>query len=386
MAKIYAYQDVTDLNTGIIDVSKLAKITAEGGPLTGDIAALGRIAGNFPDAFTASTRLSGKNLLSHASRSSIGGTLGGLAGHAALGDYQGAILGGIAGVLGGEALQSYAARKMSSPAYQKGLNIRDMRIPTAPMAMAAQAPIPQGQAIVPYQTPTELLMPGEGPYVPNWTPGTPLFRTVDATTQMMPQPKMLGAPTAEGTLGALRAEDVRRSGISRTLGQQAEAQQAAAEAASRKPATGEKMLSIDPITGKIREASQGIKGATPETFNNFGLSLETAASKVTAGKQFDLTAAERVAWHKTKAELAEVAPGFKAMTDKAVASKMLDREWVAKTAEKAREKAKGFDDIAKRAADMDAMREALVKREKLLDIAERMEESIRQPRPSTIQR
>jgi hypothetical protein len=52
MARTYVYEGATDFNTGMVDVSKLARITAKDNALTGDIASLGKIAGNFPDVFT----------------------------------------------------------------------------------------------------------------------------------------------------------------------------------------------------------------------------------------------------------------------------------------------------------------------------------------------
>jgi hypothetical protein len=193
--------------------------------------------------------------------------------------------------------------------------------------------------------------------------------------------RLLGAPSPQGTINALRAEDVRRAGVSRTLGQQAEAQQAATEAAGRRPAAGEVILDFDPVTGRFREASQGLKGATPETFSNFGAALQTAANKVTAGKRFDLTAAEKVAWDRTKVDLAEVAPGFRSLTDKAVAEKMLDRAWVEQTAAKAREKAVAFEQLAARAKDAQARQAALANRERMMDLAAQMEDTLRAPRP-----
>ena len=51
MAKTYAYEAATDFNTGMIDVNKLSRVTAKDNAMTGDIAALGKIAGNFPEAF-----------------------------------------------------------------------------------------------------------------------------------------------------------------------------------------------------------------------------------------------------------------------------------------------------------------------------------------------
>jgi len=376
MARSYAYEGATDLNTGMVDVKKLARITAKDNTLTGDIASLGQIAGNFPDVFStkaASTWYSAPRL----SRSGAAGGAGALIGSQF--GLTGSIVGGLLGGAAGEGLGAWQASKIASPAYQAGLTLRDMRIPVNQLA-APMAPIPQGQAIVPYQAPVEVLAPGEGPYRPNFVFGQNQYDP--RVTPVMPETnRLLGAPSAEGTINALRAEDARRAGLSRAVGQQAEAQQAAAEAAARRPTSGEVMLEFDPITGRFREASQGIKGATPETFSNFGSALETASNKVTEGKRFDMTAAEKVAWEKTKVDLAEVAPGFKALSDKAIAEKMMDRAWVEQTAAKARQQAAAFEQIAARAADERARQAAIANRERMMDLAAQMEETLRAPRP-----
>lgn len=381
MARIYAYEGATDLNTGLLDINKLARITAKDNNLTGDIAALGRVAGNFPHAFETKPKRSwAKGAAVELGRSTPPGALGGLAGFQLTGDYTGAIIGSLAGALGGKVAQKYAAGRVASPEYQAGLTLRDLRSPVANQLAAQQAPIPQERALVPYQAPVEVLGPGEGPYQPNFVfaqqPGQP------RVTPVMPETnRLLGAPSPEATINALRAEDVRRAGVSRALGQEAEARAAAAEAAARRPAAGEVILELDPVTGRLREASQGIKGATPETFSNFGAALQTAADKVTSGKRFDLTAAEKVAWDKTRVDLAEVAPGFKTLNDKAIAEKMLDRAWVQETAAKAREKAAAFDQLAARAKDERARQAALANRERMMDLAEQMEDTLRGPRP-----
>ena len=376
MARTYAYEGATDLNTGMVDVKKLARITGKDNTLTGDIASLGQIAGNFPEVFStkaASTWYSAPRL----SRSGAAGAAGALIGSQF--GLTGSILGGALGGALGEGTSALAARRMASPEYQRGLQLRDMRIPVNQLATTT-APIPQGQAIVPYQAPVEVLMPGQGPYQPNFTfvqePGQP------RVTPVMPEMnRLLGAPSAEGTLNALRAEDVRRAGVSRAVGQQAEAQAEAAAAASRRPASREVILDLDPVTGKLREASQGVRGATPETFSNFGAALQTAADKVTAGKRFDLTAAEKVAWDKTRVDLSEVAPGFKTLTDKAIAEKMLDRAWVEQTATKAREKAAAFEQLAARAKSERDRQAAQANRERMMDLAEQMEETLGRARP-----
>jgi hypothetical protein len=144
---------------------------------------------------------------------------------------------------------------------------------------------------------------------------------------------------------------------------------------------GEILFDLDPITGRLREVSQGLKGATPETFQNFGANLASGAQKVSEGKLFDMTLAEKVAWERTKVDLAEAAPGLNRLTDAQIAEKMMDRAWVADTVKKAREKAAAFDEIAKRAEDAQAARAAAIKRDQLLDTLDALEEQLRAPRP-----
>ena len=378
MAKSYAYEGATDLNTGVIDAGKLARITAKDNALTGDIAAIGRIAGNFPEAFGIAPSDMWARGLSRLRRSGLTGTVGGLTGYALGGGYGGAV-GAAAGALSGELGQYLAARRIASPEYQRGLNVSDYRIPAAAQAVAGQAPIPNSQAIVPYQAPVEVLGPGEGPYTPNF-----VMRSSAEPDVQVVRPDLTGAlpaPSAQSTMGALRNEDVRRANVSRSIGREQEAAMAAAEASQRRPATGEVILDFDPITGRFRESSAGLRGATPETFSNFGSSLETAANKVSKGTKFDMTAAEKVAWERTKIDVSLVQPGFKALTDKAIANKMLDREWVLETAQKAREKAEAFDKIAQRNKNEQIVQKAITDREKMMDLAEQMEETLRMPRP-----
>ena len=390
MARTYVYEGATDFNTGMVDVSKLARITAKDNALTGDIASLGKIAGNFPDVFTT-TAASKFYDLPRLSRSGLAGGGGALVGSqfGLTGSIVGGLLGGGLGEFGG----ALAAKRMASPKYQAGLKLQDFRIPTNQLAAAA-APIPQSQAVVPFDPRNALVQPNEiVGYAQDGSPITaaqafsrPNFIMTrpgpEVRTGVQPTPPQLPAPSAQGTINTLRAEDVRRAGVSRTLGQQAEAQQAAAEAAARKPAGGEVILDVDPITGRMREASQGVKGATPETFQNLS-SLDEAAKKVTAGKMFDLTAAEKVAWEKTTVDIKDLGPGYTKLDDKAIAKKMMDREWVAQAYAKAREKAAMFDDIAKRAANEQTKFDAGVKRDQMLDLLSTLEDNLRKPRPTS---
>lgn len=206
MARTYAYEGVTDFNTGMVDVAKLARITSKDNALTGDIASIGRIAGNFPEVFTTdptSKFFSAPRL----SRSGLGGGGGALLGSnfGLTGSILGGLLGGAVGEFGGAA----AASRMASPGYQAGLKLQDFRIPVNQMAAAA-APIPQNRALVPYQAPVEVLQQGEGTYFPNFvlrpsglgsvtTPGV-----APAFTQIGMSPGSVG-----GQMGVLRMEDAR---------------------------------------------------------------------------------------------------------------------------------------------------------------------------------
>lgn len=377
MAKTYVYEAATDFNTGIVDVNKISRITEKDNAMTGDLAALGKIAGNFPEAFTTKAT---ESMLStpRITRSGIGGATLGALGYQ-FGGVTGSALGTVAGVLAGEGAGMFAARRIASPEYQAGLSLRDARIPVSQVAIAAQ-PIPQSQAIVPYQAPVEVLMPGQGPYQPNFVIQPNQYGPRVGTPGFAPTPPQLAAPSGQGTLSGLRAEDVRRAGMSRTLGQQAEAQQAAAEAATRQTTRGAVELQINPLTG-APEISTGVRGATPSTFQDFGTSLQSATDKAALGRTFDFTAAEKVAFDRTRIDLAEVVPGMKSLSDKTIATRIQDREWVQDAITKARDKAVAFDQIAARAKTRDAQQQAIANRERMLDLADQMENSLRIARP-----
>jgi len=391
MARTYAYEGATDMNTGIVDVGKLARITSKDNALTGDIASLGQIAGNFPEAFSSKPVSPARRVIPPVSRATIGGAIGAVAGSpfGVPGSLAGMALGGALG----EGIGAFTAGRLASPGYQAGLSLRDRRIPVNQLTEPAP-PIPPGRAIVPFDPRNALVSPTDiVGYAPDGSPITaqqafsrPNFTLVppspDVRVAPPGGPPALPAPSGESTLAALRAEDLRRAQMSRQAGQAAEAQQAATEAAARQPTRGGVVLDIDPFTGKLRETSRGgLKGATPETFENFGADLASAADKITEGRRFALSATEKIAWERTKVDLSEVAPGFKALNDKAIAEKMMDRQWVEQTAQKAKDKAAAFAQIESRAKDAAARRQAAADRERMLDIAEQLEEGLRAPRP-----
>lgn len=378
MARSYAYEGATDFNTGIIDVKKLARITSKDNAVTGDIAALGRIAGNFPEVFTNKAATSFSKALA-IGRSGAAGTLGGIVGYGLGQDYVSAAAGTVLGALGGKVGQSAMANRMASPGYQAGLNLRDMRIPVNQLAAVAQ-PIPQNRAVVPYQAPTEVLMPGQGPYQPNF-----VMQPNQYVTPMAPEAprNMLGyssdVPTGmPAQSAAFRMEDARLRALHEQRDLQAQAQAEAQATATRQPTKGAIELQINPLTG-APEIATGIKGATPAVIEATNKAAITGAEKMRAGRAFDMTAAEKIQWGKSLLEGMPIAQGetiFGKLTPQQITGKMQDRAWVDGAIAKARQEAQAFDQIATRAADARAKSAAVANRERMLDLAEQLQDAL----------
>lgn len=366
MAQIYDHERALDYGTGTIDPKSYAKMLNERkGNMTGVGADIGKVAANFPKVVGEDAAAGLKPRLT---RSGLGGTLGFVTGTPFGLGVPGAALGAATGYIAGAA----QTKRMMSPAYQRKYAMpEDYRpIPSGLRPVEPNAPV---NALAPYDYSQQTFTPPNFTIVPEQYGPRATFVGPEVNA-----PLQIGQG---GTMETLAAERARAAGMSRTLGQQAEVQQAAAEAAARRPARGEVILDINPLTG-VPEISTGLKGATPATFSNFGSALETASTKVTAGRLFDMTAAEKVAWNKTKADLAEVAPGFKALSDKALAEKMMDRQWLQDAIVKAEQKAKLQDQIIARANNERARQAAMIEREKLTDALETLEEQFRKARPT----
>jgi hypothetical protein len=353
--------------------------------LTGNIASLGKIAGNFPDVFTTKAATPFNKAVA-IGRTGAAGTLGGLAGYALGQDYVSAALGSVLGAGAGKIGQSFAANRLASPEYQAGLQLRDARIPVNQLAASMQ-PIPQNRAVVPYEAPVEVLGPGQGPYQPNFVM-RPSAQGPITTPGVAPGPAQIGMSQGPvgGQMGALRMEDARLRNLSMQQGAAAEAQAAAAAAANRQTTGRGSVLEFDPITGTYKVGGEGVRGATPEVFMaNTGQALNAAAEKVAAGKLFDMTAAEKVAWNKTKVDFAAAAPELKGLSDKAVAAKMMDREWIADTIRTLREKDQVFNELAQKSARnraaSDAANKARLDRELMLNQLMELQENLRPARP-----
>lgn len=126
LAKSYAYEKATDLATGRVDPVAIAKMIAKDDSMTGDIAAIGRIAANFPEIASAKPSSWMQSWVPPLTRSGMAGTLG-LAAGSALG--LNLIAMGAAGAAAGGLGSRYMAKRIASPAGQKQAVPTDYRIP-----------------------------------------------------------------------------------------------------------------------------------------------------------------------------------------------------------------------------------------------------------------
>lgn len=369
MAKIYSYEAATDIATGYVDPQKLNKLLDKGVPLSGDAKAIAQIAGNFPD--TVTLKIPTKSGLTQLARSGVPGTIGAAIG--SLGGFGGALAGGAVGAGLGKIATKVGSKRVASAAYQAAHAVpEDFRPPVnnlRPVEPNFNRNLP-----VPYDYGNAVVQPG---YTPNFAAPRqrPEFNPQGALPQLPP-------PSPESTLAGVESRRAYDLAAERAAAQQAEAQ-AVQQAPARAPTSGGVAYELDPITGRLREVSQGLKGATPETFQNYGSSLDSAVNKVSAGKAFDLTAEERIAFNKTKVDLAQVEPNYARLSDKQITERMMDRQWVADTIQKARQQALAFEQIAARAESEQAKFNAMAQRQRMMDLAESMEEKMRVGRPDT---
>jgi len=349
-AKLYQLEEATNLATGVPDPRVLAKMIDDKRPISGTARDIGIIAANFPDAVTPMgkggwtfprfTRASALPMLG----SVIGGAIGNVPGAAA-----GLALGSAVSELGKRAI----AKNMLTPAFQTKNAIAPDYRPT-PFPINNLNPVKPGQSnIVPFNPVNALVEPE---IRPNFVFGKsePLIDRADINPSSPFGPRQIGNDTPADVIARRRAEDARQTRMAKMA--EAEALAAEGKPFSRTPTRGEVILDIDPITGKLLpQTSQGIRGATLETFQDYMSTLGSAVDKVGAKQNFNLTAAEKIAFDKTKFYIAEVSPGFEKLSDKAIVDRMLDRKWVEDAVVKAREKSAAFYQLAVRARDAERM-------------------------------
>jgi len=357
MAQIYDHQRAFDFAGQKFDPRVYVKMYNE---RQGNMTGLGADIAQFAAATPAvMTDLAAKGyLFPRIVRGSLGATAGGAIG-ALTATPVGIGAGMAAGIAAERGLGNLVTRKMTDPAFQVKYAVpQDFRRP-APDTGLSLAPGYEPSAFRPREAPPT--QAGN-----QFTLGE--YQPPQAPAQLqMPSIDFPGYPKAP-------VDIVRR------YQEGAEAAQIAAEAAGRAPTGRGMALEIGP-DGKLRPASQGLVGATPDVIASTGFPLSAAVEKVSSGRSFALSAEERLAWNKAKVDLATVEPGVNTLSDKAIMGKMQDRQWVTDAVAKAREKAAAFDQIAQRATDAQKMRDAAMSREKLLDLADSLEQQLRGARP-----
>lgn len=379
MAQIYDHDLAIDYANQTVDPQVYAKLLNERkGNMTGVGADIGKAAATFPNIVTSQPPTAA--VLPTVKRSGVGAAIGAVLG-GAVGNYPGAIAGAGAGAAAGSLGARSMARNMLTPEYQAARAIPTDYRPAPNNLRPADINYGPNQ-MVPYDfsqqafTPPNFVMQGSGagPRVSVQPPQVP-------ANALGYNPNV--PSTAEVQMGRLRAEDVMdRNFVAQRVAAQ-EAQQAAAEAAARQPTRGGSVIDIDPVTGKMVVGAEGTAGMTPniQVIESTGKSLASAADKITAGKMFDMTAAEKVAWKNIRVDLAEVSPELAKLSDKDILNRMGDRKLAQETVDKARQKAQMFDDLAKRMESEQARRDAAIKRDQMLDLAGILEENMRAPRP-----
>ena len=157
---------------------------------------------------------------------------------------------------------------------------------------------------------------------------------------------------------------------------QLDAAQAARELAERKPTGRGTPYDLDPITGRLRSVSEGMRGATPDSIISTGHELNSAVEKLQSGRQFSMSATDKIAWDKAKVDLATIDPRMRTLSDSQIRAKMMDRKDVSDLIQKAREKEAGFAAIALRETEVGKIRAATIEREKMAAFAEMLGEKL----------
>lgn len=359
IAKAHAYKDATNLATGKIDHAALAKIVEKDNALTGAIKDIGTIAANFPKEMRTGVKPR-VPILNRFSRASAAGALGLAAGSAVgLG-----IPGMLAGAAAGEVGSALLARRLLSRGYQAERGVP----PDFRQSMNQLGNVPYRGVPALYEPPVE-----RG--VPNWTAGAK-DPYIEPYVESVP-PNRLAPPSGEATAANVlrQRQGEYQSAAFREMEAQRAAEQAAA--AQRTPTRGGQVYDIDPVTGRLRAADEGLRGATPDVVRNTGDTLVSAAEKLSAGQGFALSAEERIAWSKTKAALADALPEFRGRSDKEVIARMFDRKEAEAAIQKLRDRAAAFAEIDQRGQSAEAARKAAAQREVLLDLADDLEEQLR---------
>lgn len=417
LADSYAIESATNFGTGLVDPNVFAKMINDGKYMTGVAGDMGRIAANNPNAARINAKYEATTTQKFKRNSPLGLLGAGIAGTAGMG-IEGAIAGAAIGGGVNEILRRAYANRMTSPEFQKGnvvpFDFRNRLNP--PMFTEPQVnmlrPVEPGQSnIVPFDPRNALLEPE---IRPNFVFGQP-----DPYVQpSMPSgPPQLPAPSPQSTLASVASEEARRTRMARM----AEAEGLAGESSSRAPAREgiNTLYELDPITKKLVPVDQSVRGPvdlggvpstlrsavdklsgqtstyTPtitEKVNTGAFYRETSGGNVKGApiyeyverpgtpiterstRAFDLTAPELAVWKNTRANLDQLDPRYKGLSDKEITNRMLDRKWVEDAVVQAREKSLALDQAAIRSRSPEMM-DARASAAQNAELARRAEEA-----------
>jgi hypothetical protein len=356
LAKTYDYERATNFATGQLDPQVIAKMAAEGKPLTGTLAKIGNVAANYPEV-SRSGVLNEPVWRETIPRSGYASVAGGtLAQATGIPFYYGMVAGATAGNVASGAL----ARGMAKPGFQASKAMPpDFRQPIVNNLQ------PGTSNLAIFDPVNALVNPPPQAYTPNWTYARP---QPEVRTGVQPMPPQLEAPSGESTMRTVGEQRKFDYNMQKALEERAAQEQAAREAAGRQVTKGGVVIGEQPAQG------QGLPQPA---------SLSEASRKVAAGQMFDMTAPEKVMWDRTRVSLEQAAPELSKLTDKQIANKAMDRQWIAETYTKAKEKAAAFDEIAQRATSAQAKFEAGARRDQMLDLLTALEDNLRASRPTS---
>ncbi len=278
IAKSHVAENATNLDTGVLDPTKIAALTAKDNALTGVAADIGKVANNFSKI--ANPSIERFPVREHVARYGPMGLVGGLLGSLVGAPGTGAMAGMVTGAIGSAALRKLIASK----GYQaKNAFPQDFRPPAA-------------------------VDPGVIPFVrqPSVAPLSSLA--------IAPEPQGLDYSSFAKDYRANQAMDAgapdtliarEQAGNSQRQWLRDRAREVVAQA-TRQPASGGMPFDLDPITGRLRPADAGLRGATPDVVRSGqdAALLASAAKKVAEGREFAMTALERDAWNLSKIRLA----------------------------------------------------------------------------------
>ena len=220
--------------------------------------------------------------------------------------------------------------------------------PAVPPASTSTLPVPyvtEGQ-FQPRGTPDQ--------YRPDWTYGTSKSGIGPDITPQQPQPAGLLGSSAMSDAERLAQNIATRNRSAGIVQREQEAAMAASEGVGRQPASGGMLFDFDPISGRLRPASEPTISQTLQR-----PAIETAVEKVggifgemsktnRSSQGFLMSAEEKIAWNKAKVNIEQAAPQLRGLSDEAIAAKVADRQWVSTRIEQLKTE---YADWAKGAAE-----------------------------------